>query len=146
MVSTPSEAVTVAQDVVKTLISKGYILGKDAVIKAKAFDESNRLSSTAISKVTELSDRIGLTSRIHTGMDVVRSVDERYHVTDMTKSVIYVTGTTAVVAASAAGEVAVAATNAVISSSYFSKGALWVSDALTRAAKAASDLANQGSK
>ncbi|KAI4366670.1 hypothetical protein MLD38_022517 [Melastoma candidum] len=146
MVSSPGEAVTATQEVVKTLIAKGYILGKDALAKARAFDESHQVSSAAISKVTELSDRIGLTSRINAGMDVVRSIDERYHVTDMTKSAIYVTGTTVVVAASAAGEVAAAAASAVASSSYFSRGALWVSDALSRAAEAAAGLASQGSK
>ncbi|XP_059648866.1 binding partner of ACD11 1 [Cornus florida] len=129
--SVPSagEAISVAQDVVKTMISKGYVLGKDALTKAKSFDESNQVSVTAAAKVAELSERIGLADKIFAGVEAVRSADQRYHIYDTTKIV-----------ASAAGRTAVAAASTVVSSSYFSKGALWMSDALTRAAKAAADM------
>lgn len=115
------------------MLGKGYVLGKDALSKAKAFDESHQVSATAAAKVAELSERIGLTDKICVGVDAVRSVDERYHVSENTKSAI-----------SAAGRTAAAAANAVVSSSYFSKGALWVSGALDRAAKAAADIGNRG--
>ncbi|XP_050104147.1 binding partner of ACD11 1-like isoform X1 [Malus sylvestris] len=139
-VSTPGEAVTV----VKTLASKGYVLGKDALTKAKAFDESHQLSATAAAKVCELSDRIGLTEKIHAGREVVKTVDEKFHVSDITKSAATVTGTAVVVAATYTGEAAVAAGSAVVNSSYFAKGALWFSDVLTRASKAAADLGSHG--
>lgn len=134
-VSTPGEAVTVAQEVVTTMLAKGYTLTKDALTKAKALDESYQVSSTAAAKVAELSDRIGLTDKIFAGMEVARSVDQKYHVKETTMT-----------AASYTGRTAVAAATAVVNSSYFSSGALWVSDALNRAAKAAADLGAQGLK
>ncbi|KAK5839425.1 Protein vip1 [Gossypium arboreum] len=132
-VSHAGEAVSFAQDVVKGMLGKGYVLGKDALSKAKTFDESHQVSATAAAKVAELSERIGLTDKIYVGVDAVRSMDERYHVSENTKSAI-----------SVAGRTAAAAANAVVSSSYFSKGALWVSGALDRAAKAAADIGNRG--
>ncbi|KAK9052146.1 hypothetical protein SSX86_028774 [Deinandra increscens subsp. villosa] len=127
------EAVTVAQDVVKTMLAKGYILGKDALGKAKAFDESHQVSASAAAKVAELSERIGLTDKFCAGVEAVRSVDKNYHISDTTKSLM-----------SATGRSAAAAATTVVNSSYFSKGALWMSDALSRAAKAAADLGNNG--
>ncbi|KAA3456020.1 binding partner of ACD11 1 isoform X1 [Gossypium australe] len=115
-VSSPGEAVTV----VKTMLAKGYVLGKDALIKAKDLDESYRVSATAAAKVAELSNRIGLTDKINTSMETVKSVDEKYHVSDITKSVASVTGTAV--------------------------GALWVSGMLNRAAEAAADLGKHGNK
>ncbi|XP_070052173.1 binding partner of ACD11 1-like isoform X1 [Nicotiana tomentosiformis] len=134
-VSTPGEAVTMAQHVVETMIVKGYELSKDALTKAKAFDESYQVSSTAAAKVAELSKRVGLTDRIQSGMETVKSVDKEYHLSELTMS-----------AASFTGKTAVAAATTVVNSSYFSKGALWVSDALNRAAKVAADLGNNGVK
>lgn len=130
---TPSEAVTMTQEVVTTMLSKGYILSKDALSKAKAFDESHRVSATAAAKIAELSKRIGLTDKINTGVDTLRSVDEQYHVLQTTKTV-----------ASATGRTATAVASSIVNSSYFSAGALWVSGALTKAAKAAADLGNRG--
>ena len=132
-VSSPGEAVTVAQEVVKTMIAKGYDLGKDALTKAKAFDESHAVSATAAAKMAELSSRLGLTDKVYAGVQAVKSVDEKYHVSETTKSAAMFTGRTAAAAASA-----------VVNSSYFSKGALWVSDVLNKAAKAAADLGTQG--
>lgn len=132
--SVPSagEAVSLAQDVVKSMVSTGYVLGIGALSKAKSFDESHQVSATATAKVAELSERIGLTDKIYAGVGAVKSVDERYHIYDTTKSAVAATGRTAV-----------AATTTVVNSSYFSKGALWMSDALSRAAKAAADLGNR---
>lgn len=124
-----------AQDVVRAMLSKGYELSKDAMIKAKAFDESHQVSSTAAAKVAEFGKRVGLTDKIYAGVNTVRSVDERLGVSQTTKSVVSATGRTATNVA-----------NSVVSSSYFSAGAMLVSDALSRAAKAAADLAGHGSK
>lgn len=134
VVPSAGEAVSLAQDVVKTMVSKGYVLGKGALGKAKAFDESHQVSATALAKVAELSDRIGLTDKIFAGVETARSVDQRYHIYDTTKSAVSATGRTAASAASA-----------VVNSSYFSRGALWLSDALNRASQAAADLGNRGS-
>ncbi|CAK8540629.1 unnamed protein product [Lathyrus sativus] len=145
-VSSPGEAFTMAQQVVKTMVAKGYVLSKDAFVMAKAFDESCSVSSTASAKVAELSNKIGLTETINSGIETFKSVDEKYHVTDITKSAAAVTGTTAIVVATVTGRAAVAASNAIVNSSYFAKGALWVSDMLSRAAKSAADLGQHQNK
>ncbi|XP_021664917.1 binding partner of ACD11 1 isoform X1 [Hevea brasiliensis] len=133
--SVPSagEAVTAAQEVVKTMLAKGYVLGKDALSKAKAYDESHQVTATAAAKVAELTERIGLADKIFAGMEAVKAVDQKYHVSEMTKSAV-----------SATGRTAAAAADTVVNSSYFSKGALWMSDALNRAAKVAADLGSRG--
>lgn len=141
-VSSPGEAVTV----VKTMLAKGYVLGKDALVKAKALDESHRVSATAAAKFQELSDRLGLTDTINSSMETVKSVDQRFHVSDITRSAAFVTGTAAVAAASITGRAALAAGSAVVNSDYFAKGALWVSDVLDRAAKATSEFGSHDGK
>nr|CAD1829047.1 unnamed protein product [Ananas comosus var. bracteatus] len=75
--TTLREAFTMAQDVVKAMLSKGYELSKDAMIKAKAFDESHQVSSTPAAKVAEFGKKVGLTDKIYAGVNTVRSVDER---------------------------------------------------------------------
>lgn len=122
-----------AQEVVKTMLARGYILGKDALAKAKAFDESHRVTATAAAKVAELSDRVGLTDKIYAGVDALRSVDQQYHVLETTKTVVSATGRAAVVVA-----------NSVVNSSYFAAGAMLVSDALSRASKAVAEFASHG--
>jgi hypothetical protein len=134
-VSSAGEVVTMTQEVVKTMLAKGYVLSKDALAKAKDFDESHGVSATATAKVSELSQRFGLTDKLSAGYEAVKSVDQRYNVSETTKA-----------AASATGRSVAAAANSVVNSSYFSKGALWMSGALTRAAQAASDLGNRGTK
>ncbi|KAL0421140.1 UNVERIFIED_CONTAM: Binding partner of ACD11 1 [Sesamum latifolium] len=133
VVPSAGEAISLAQDVVKTMVAKGYVLGKDALGKAKALDESHQVSATAVAKVSELSERIGLTDKIFAGVEAARIVDQRYHISDTTKSAVAATSRTAVSAA-----------NAVVNSSYFSKGALWVSGALSRASQVAADLGSRG--
>lgn len=131
--TTPQEALTVAQDVVKTMLARGYVLSKDALAKARAFDESRGLSAATAAKAAELSKRIGLTDRVSAGVGAMRSVDETYRVTETTKTV-----------ANATGRTAAKVMNSIVTSSYFSAGAMMVSDALHRAAKAAADLAAHG--
>ncbi|KAK4347778.1 hypothetical protein RND71_034117 [Anisodus tanguticus] len=133
-VSTPGEAVTMAQQVVETVIVMLIQQMKGALTKAKAFNKSHHVSSTAAAKVADLSKRVGLTDKIQAGMETVKCVDEKYHISEFTMS-----------AASYTGKTAVAAATAVVNSSYFSKGALWVSDVLN-AAKVAADLGNNGVK
>ncbi|MED6157156.1 hypothetical protein PIB30_020824 [Stylosanthes scabra] len=53
-VSSAGEVVTAAQEVVKTMLAKGYVLSKDALAKAREFDESHCVSATATAKVSEL--------------------------------------------------------------------------------------------
>ncbi|XP_065861442.1 binding partner of ACD11 1 isoform X1 [Euphorbia lathyris] len=131
-VSSAGEAVTVAQEVVKHTLAKGYLLGKDTLSKAKAFDESHQVSATAAAKVAEFTERTGLADKIFAGVEAVKEVDQKYHISVTTKSAV-----------SATGRTAAAAANSVVNSSYFSKGVLWMSDALNRAAKVAADLGSR---
>ncbi|PWA71377.1 RNA recognition motif containing protein [Artemisia annua] len=119
------EVVTMAQDVVKTMLARGYILGKDALGKAKAFDESHQVSASAAAKVAELSERYGITDKLCAGIEVVRSVEKNYHISNTTKSIVSATGRSAIVVATT-----------MVNSNYFSKGSLWMSDALSGVAKA----------
>ncbi|CAN6550560.1 unnamed protein product [Malus baccata var. baccata] len=122
------EVVSGAPEVVLTMLARGFVLGKDALTKAKALDESNQVSASAAARVTELNQRFGVTDKIHAGVGAVKSVNERYHVSEITKSAISETG------------------RKVVNSSYFSNGALWVSGALNRAAKAAADMGNHNAR
>lgn len=131
-VSDAGEAAAMAQEVVKSMLAKGYVLGKDALSQAKAFDESHQVSATAAAKFSELNQKMGLTDKIGAGVEAVKSVDEKYHISDTTRAAV-----------SATGRAAAAAAVTVVNSSYFSKGALWVSDALSRTAKAAADLGSR---
>ncbi|KAK3223085.1 hypothetical protein Dsin_010110 [Dipteronia sinensis] len=128
LVEDAGEAVAMAQEVVKTMLTKGFVLGKDALNQAKAFDESHHVSATAAGKVAELNQKFGLIDKIGAGVEAVKSVDEKYHISETTKSAVS------------------AAANTVINSSYFSKGALWVSGALNQAAQAAADLGGRAGR
>ncbi|KAK7320109.1 hypothetical protein RJT34_04843 [Clitoria ternatea] len=94
------------EDVMSTMLAKGFILGKGAVIRAKSFDERHRLNSNASA--------------------TVREVDEKFQVSEKTKSAIAV----AEQKASSAGP-------AIMSNPYVSSGAQWASNAFTAVAKAA---------
>ncbi|CAI0453353.1 unnamed protein product [Linum tenue] len=146
LASSPGEAVTVAQEVVKTMLAKGYVLGKDALVKARALDESHKVTAVAAAKVAELSSRIGLTESIQSGMETARFIDEKYHVSDITKTAVLYTGAAAVTAATITGRTAAAAAHAVVNSNYFAQGAVWVSDVLGRAAHAAAEFGHKEGK
>ncbi|CAA6664497.1 unnamed protein product [Spirodela intermedia] len=107
----PGEAVTMAQDMVKAMLSKGFVLSRDALAKARDLDESHRVSATAAAKIAELGERIGLVGKIAAGLEAVRAVDGQYHVSESTMAAV-----------SATGRTAAAAANAIVNSSYFSAG------------------------
>ncbi|KAF6148524.1 hypothetical protein GIB67_042483 [Kingdonia uniflora] len=75
-------AVQKAEDVVSTMIAKGFILGKDALNKAKTFDEKHQFTSTATAKVASLDKRIGLSEKISMGTsavnDKVKEMDQKF--------------------------------------------------------------------
>ncbi|TYH97344.1 hypothetical protein ES332_A12G236800v1 [Gossypium tomentosum] len=79
-----------AEDVVTGMLAKGFILGKDAVNKAKSFDEKHRLTSTASSKVASFDKKIGFTEKVSAGTSAVsgkvREVDKKFQVSEKTKS------------------------------------------------------------
>ncbi|XP_042373827.1 binding partner of ACD11 1-like isoform X1 [Zingiber officinale] len=126
-----------AENVVSTMLGKGFILGKDALNKAKSFDEKHQLRSTASAKVSELDQRIRLREKISKGTTAVNEkvteMDQKYQVSEKTKSAFAV----AEQKVSTAGA-------ALMSNRYVSSSASWVTETFHRVvAKAAS---NAGSK
>lgn len=115
------------------MLAKGFILGKDALNKAKAFDEKHQFTSTATSKVASLDQRIGLTEKISAGTtlvnDKMREVDEKFRVSETTKS-----------AFAAAEQTVSNAGSAIMKNRYVLTGASWVTGAFNRAAKAAGEV------
>ncbi|KAJ8774078.1 hypothetical protein K2173_009509 [Erythroxylum novogranatense] len=122
-----------AEDVVSSMLAKGFILGKDAVNKAKGFDEKHQLRSTASAKVASLGKKIGFTEKVSAGTaavsDKVREVDQKFQVSEKTKS------------AFAAAEQKVSnAGSAIMKNRYVFTSAAWVTDAFNKVAKAAGEV------
>ncbi|KAI4311553.1 hypothetical protein MLD38_036439 [Melastoma candidum] len=126
-------AIQKTEDVVTSMLAKGFILGKDAVNKAKAFDEKHQLTSTASSKVASFDKKIGLTEKITVGTavvsDKVREVDQKFQVSEKAKSAF----TVAEQKVSSAG-------SAIMNNRYVFTGATWVTGAFSKVAKAAGDV------
>lgn len=112
------------------MLAKGFTLGKDALNKAKEFDERHQLTSNATATVVSIDRKIGLTEKLSMGTAVVnekvKEMDERYQVSEKTKTAI-----------AAAEQKASNAGTAIMSNPYVSSGASWVSSAFTRVARAA---------
>ncbi|KAK3182969.1 hypothetical protein Dsin_030255 [Dipteronia sinensis] len=122
-----------AEDVVSSMIAKGFILGKDAVNKAKTLDEKHQLTSTASAKVASIDKKIGLTEKISVGTtvvsDKVREVDQKFQVSEKTKS-----------AFAAAEQKVSSAGSAIMKNRYVFTSASWVTGAFSKVAKAAGDV------
>ncbi|XP_057963037.1 binding partner of ACD11 1-like isoform X2 [Malania oleifera] len=128
-----SATVQKAEDVVSTMLAKGFVLGKDALNKAKAFDERHHWTSTASATVASIDNRMGFTEKLSIGTAVVnekvREMDERFQVSEMTKSAFAI-----------AEQKAISAGSAIMGNRYVSTGASWVSNAFSAVAKAAEDV------
>ena len=115
------------------MLAKGFILGKDALNRAKSFDERHHFTSTATAKVVSLDQKIGLSEKITAGTtlvnDKVKEMDERFQVSEKTKSALSV----AEQSVSNAG-------STIMKNRYVLTGATWVTGAFSRVAKAASDV------
>lgn len=122
-----------SEDVVSSMLAKGFILGKDAVNKAKSFDEKHRLTSTATSKVVSFDKKIGFTEKISAGTSAVnekvREVDKKFQVSEKTKS-----------AFAAAEQKVSSAGSAIMKNRYVFTGASWVTGAFNKVAKAAEEV------
>ncbi|KAL4341864.1 hypothetical protein GQ457_08G006120 [Hibiscus cannabinus] len=124
---------TKAEDVVSTMLAKGFIIGKDALSKAKAFDEKHQLTSTASAKIASLDQKTGLSEKFSAGKTVVnekmREVDQKYQVSEKSKSAL------------AAAEKSVStAKSSAMKNRYALAGAAWFTAAYKRVAKAAEDV------
>ncbi|XP_015897527.1 binding partner of ACD11 1 [Ziziphus jujuba] len=122
-----------AEDVVSGMLAKGFILGKDAVNKAKNFDDKHQLTSTASAKVVSFDKKIGFTEKISVGTsavsDKVREVDQKFQVSEKTKS-----------AFAAAEQKVSSAGSAIMKNRYVFTGASWVTGAFNKVAKAAGEV------
>ncbi|KAK9106586.1 hypothetical protein Syun_022597 [Stephania yunnanensis] len=131
--SDPNSAIRKAEDAVSSMLAKGFILGKDALNKAKSFDERHHLMSNASAAVASLDGKMGLREKISLGTSVVnqkvKEVDEKYQVSEITKSAL-----------AAAEQKASSASAAIMNNQYVSTGAAWVSNAFSLVAKAAEDV------
>ncbi|KAK2385584.1 binding partner of ACD11 [Trifolium repens] len=122
-----------AEDVVSTMLARGFVLGKGAINRAKSFDERHHVISNASATVASIDRKIGLSDKLSIGTTIVnekvREMDEKFQVSEKTKSA-YV----------AAEQKATNAGSAIMSNPYVSTGASWVSSAITVVAKAAEDV------
>ncbi|TVU13020.1 hypothetical protein EJB05_46711 [Eragrostis curvula] len=122
-----------AEDVVSTMLAKGFVLGKDAVGKAKSFDEKHGFTSTAGAKVASIDKKIGLSEKITTGTSLVsekvKEMDQKFQVSDKTKS-----------AFAAAEQKVSSAGSAIMKNRYVFTGASWVTNAFNKVTKAATDV------
>ncbi|KAF0907440.1 hypothetical protein E2562_017375 [Oryza meyeriana var. granulata] len=128
---TPTEAaVKKAEEVVSTMLAKGFVLSKDALKRARSFDDRHQLLSAASARVASLDRRFGLSDKFSAGTaaarGAVRGVDERFQVSELAR-----------VAVAAAEQ---GAASVVAGSPYASRGAEWVSAAVGAVARAAFDV------
>ncbi|GAB4828699.1 hypothetical protein Ancab_018364 [Ancistrocladus abbreviatus] len=131
----PGVAVKKAEDVVSTMLAKGYVLGKDALNKARAFDEQHHWIATASSAVASINHKIGLSETLAMGMSMVntkaKAVAKCFQVYERTISTFAAAETTA----SGAG-------SAIMNNYYVLTGASWISRALSAVARAAEDVSS----
>ncbi|XP_020261035.1 binding partner of ACD11 1-like isoform X1 [Asparagus officinalis] len=132
----PESAVQKAEDVVTSMLAKGFILGKDAVGKAKAFDEKHQFTSTASAKVASLDKKIGLSEKVTMGTSAVsekvKEMDQKFQVSEKTKS-----------AFAAAEQKMSSAGSAIMKNRYVFTSASWVTGAFNKVAKAATDVGSK---
>ncbi|KAI3757010.1 hypothetical protein L6452_04543 [Arctium lappa] len=126
-------AVQKAEDAVSSMLAKGFILGKDAVNKAKSFDEKHQLTSIAAAKAATIDQKIGLSEKISIGTTIVnekvKEMDQKFQVSEKTRTVF----ATAEQTVSGAG-------SAIMKNRYVLTGASWVTGAFSRVTKAAEEV------
>lgn len=131
--SAPETALRKAEDAITSMLAKGYVLGKDAVGKAKSFDEKHQLTSSASAKVASFDKKVGLSEKLTAGTAIVNSkvkeVDQKLQVSEKAKSAFGVAEQTV----SSAG-------SAIMKNRYVLTGTTWVAGTFSKVAKAASEV------
>lgn len=121
-----------AQDVMTTMLAKGYDLGKDAMNRAKGLDEKHQFSANATATVTSIDKKIGLTQKISSGTAVVneqvKALDQKYQVSEKTRSALV-----------AAEQKMSSAGSALLKNKYVFTSASWVTGAFSRVTKGAGE-------
>ncbi|GAB2279938.1 hypothetical protein Dimus_014573 [Dionaea muscipula] len=129
----PGLAVLRAEDMVSTMLAKGYVLGKDALNKARAFDEEHHLISSASTAVASVDRKMGISEKFTMGTSIVnkkaREVDEKFQVYERTKH-----------AFAAAEQTASSAGSTIMKNRYVLTGASWLSNAFSAVARVAEDV------
>lgn len=124
-----------AEDVVSSMLARGFVLGKDAIKRAREFDERHQWTSNASATVASINEKTGLTEKLIVGTnavnDKVREMGERYQVSERTRSAIAI-----------AEQTASNVWSSVLSNQYMSAGASWVSTTIGSVAKTAEDVGN----
>ncbi|XP_028795090.1 binding partner of ACD11 1-like [Neltuma alba] len=122
-----------AEDVASLVLAKGINMGKDALNRAKSFDERHHLISNASATVASIDQKMGLSDKFSIGTSIVnekvREMDEKFQVSEKAKSALAV-----------AGPKASNAVSAVMSNPYVSSGASYLSRTFSAVAKAAGDV------
>ncbi|PWA64513.1 binding partner of acd11 1 [Artemisia annua] len=122
-----------AEDVVSSMLAKGFILGKDTINKAKAFDEKLQFTSTAAAKAATIDQKIGLTEKISLGTTLVnekvKDLDQKFQVSEKTKTAF----ATAEQTVSEAG-------SAVMKNRYVLTGTAWATGLFSKVTKAAGEV------
>ncbi|CAM6051654.1 unnamed protein product, partial [Sphagnum compactum] len=129
-----------AQEVFSNMLARGFVLGHNAMARAKALDEkhhitanASQLSANASARVASLDKKIGITQKITAGSAAVnqqvKAVDEKYQVTEKTRSVLI-----------AAEQKINNAGSAIMKNRYVLSGASWVTGAYAKVAKSAGEV------
>lgn len=125
-----------AVDVVATMLARGFILGKDALSKAKEFDAKHDLSASAKSSVVNFDKNTGISEKLNAGTAVVnqqmKAVDEKYQVSEKTRAVLAV-----------AEEKVSTAGSVLMNNRYLLTGARWVTGAFSRVQKVAAEVSQK---
>ncbi|KAF1002947.1 binding partner of ACD11 1-like [Apium graveolens] len=128
-----SSAVQKAEDVVSGMLARGFTLGKDALNRAKSFDEKHQFTSSASARVASFDQKIGLSEKITTGAtimnDKVKEMDQKFQVSEKTKT-----------AFAAAEQTVGTAGSAIMKNRYVLTGTSWVAGAFSRVTKAAAEV------
>ncbi|PKU69259.1 binding partner of ACD11 1 [Dendrobium catenatum] len=129
-------AVQKAEDVVSSMLAKSFILGKDALNKAKSLDEKHQFTSTATAKVASFDKRIGLSEKISIGTSAVnekvKEMDQKFQVSEKTKSAFAV-----------AEQKVSTAGSTIMKNRYVLTGTAWATGLFNKAAKAAADVGSK---
>jgi len=122
-----------AQDVISTMLARGFILGKDVMSKARAFDEKHQLTASATATVSDFDRKTGITEKLSAGTQVVneqlKAVDQKFQVSEKTR-----------MALAAAEQKVSTAGSLLMKNRYVLTGATWVTGAFAKVSKAAVEV------
>lgn len=83
-------AIQKAKDIIGSMFMKGFLSGKDALSRAKAFAKKHQLMSTASAKVSSLEREVRLFDKISRGASVLRDtvneMEQKFQVSEKAKS------------------------------------------------------------